>query len=125
MDWFAEKGFDTWCVDMEGYGRSDKSRDVSCDISNGADDHRGTGRHCAAERLLARQLVRSDRVEARVVLVDPHHARERAARVRQCALEVAKDGLRAGRAQAGGENPLAGPDHGHMLYLCSHARQYQ
>ena len=20
MDWFAERGFNTWCVDMEGYG---------------------------------------------------------------------------------------------------------
>jgi pimeloyl-ACP methyl ester carboxylesterase len=38
MDWFAEKGFDTWCVDMEGYGRSDKKRAVNCDIANGADD---------------------------------------------------------------------------------------
>jgi len=38
MDFFAEHGFDTWCVDMEGYGRSDKTRDISCDIANGADD---------------------------------------------------------------------------------------
>jgi pimeloyl-ACP methyl ester carboxylesterase len=38
MDWFAKRGFDTWCVDMEGYGRSTKSRDITCDISNGADD---------------------------------------------------------------------------------------
>ena len=38
MDWFAERGFDTWCVDMEGYGRSDKHRNVKCDIANGADD---------------------------------------------------------------------------------------
>lgn len=38
MDWFAARGFDTWCVDMEGYGRSDKYRDISCDIANGADD---------------------------------------------------------------------------------------
>jgi pimeloyl-ACP methyl ester carboxylesterase len=38
MDYFAELGFDCWCVDMEGYGRSDKSRDINCDISNGADD---------------------------------------------------------------------------------------
>jgi len=38
MDWFAAQGFDTWCVDMEGYGRSDKSRDITCDIANGADD---------------------------------------------------------------------------------------
>jgi pimeloyl-ACP methyl ester carboxylesterase len=38
MDWFAKRGFDTWCVDMEGYGRSDKHRDINCDMANGADD---------------------------------------------------------------------------------------
>jgi pimeloyl-ACP methyl ester carboxylesterase len=38
MAWFAQRGYDTWCVDMEGYGRSDKKRDINCDISNGADD---------------------------------------------------------------------------------------
>ena len=38
MDYFAGLGYDTWCVDMEGYGRSDKKRDINCDIANGADD---------------------------------------------------------------------------------------
>jgi pimeloyl-ACP methyl ester carboxylesterase len=38
MEWFAERGFDTWCMDHEGYGRSDKSRPINCDIENGADD---------------------------------------------------------------------------------------
>jgi pimeloyl-ACP methyl ester carboxylesterase len=38
MDWFAKRGFVCWCVDMEGYGRSDKKRDIYCDIANGADD---------------------------------------------------------------------------------------
>jgi pimeloyl-ACP methyl ester carboxylesterase len=38
MDFFAGQGFDTWCMDMEGYGRSDKKRDINCDIPNGADD---------------------------------------------------------------------------------------
>ena len=38
MDWFARRGFVCWTVDMEGYGRSDKHRDIYCDISNGADD---------------------------------------------------------------------------------------
>ena len=38
MDWFAERGFDTWCFDNEGYGRSDKSRAINFDVSNGADD---------------------------------------------------------------------------------------
>ena len=38
MDWFAQRGFECWCVDMEGYGRSSKHRDITCDIANGADD---------------------------------------------------------------------------------------
>jgi len=38
MDWFAKRGFACWSVDMEGYGRSDKSRDIACGIANGADD---------------------------------------------------------------------------------------
>jgi len=38
MEWFAARGFDTWCMDNEGDGRSDKSRPINCDIANGADD---------------------------------------------------------------------------------------
>jgi len=38
MDYFAGLGFDTWTMDNEGYGRSDKSRPINFDISNGADD---------------------------------------------------------------------------------------
>jgi pimeloyl-ACP methyl ester carboxylesterase len=38
MEWFAQRGFDTWCVDMEGYGRSDKHRDINFDLANGVDD---------------------------------------------------------------------------------------
>ena len=38
MDWFAKRGFACWSVDMEGYGRSSKARDITCDIANGADD---------------------------------------------------------------------------------------
>src|SRR5918999_2757380 len=38
MEWFAERGFDTWTMDNEGYGSSDKSRPINCDIPNGADD---------------------------------------------------------------------------------------
>jgi pimeloyl-ACP methyl ester carboxylesterase len=38
MDFFAQQGFDTWCFDMEGYGRSDKQRNINFDIANGADD---------------------------------------------------------------------------------------
>jgi pimeloyl-ACP methyl ester carboxylesterase len=38
MDWFARRGFVCWCVDLEGYGRSAKSRDIFYDNANGADD---------------------------------------------------------------------------------------
>jgi pimeloyl-ACP methyl ester carboxylesterase len=38
MDWFARRGFDCWCVDMEGYGRSDKTRNNNAPIAQGADD---------------------------------------------------------------------------------------
>jgi pimeloyl-ACP methyl ester carboxylesterase len=38
MERFARMGFDTWCFDCEGYGRSDKHRDINCDIATGADD---------------------------------------------------------------------------------------
>jgi pimeloyl-ACP methyl ester carboxylesterase len=38
MDWFATRGFDCWCVDMEGYGRSTKNRDNNAPIAQGADD---------------------------------------------------------------------------------------
>src|SRR5207249_3218684 len=38
MDWFARLGYDTWCVDCEGYGRSDKWRPVNADVACGADD---------------------------------------------------------------------------------------
>ncbi len=38
MDFFAAKGYDTWCIDNEGYGRSDKSRDINFGVENGAQD---------------------------------------------------------------------------------------
>jgi len=50
MDWFARRGFVCWCVDMEGYGRSDKSRDIFCDIANGADDLKAATDYIATTR---------------------------------------------------------------------------
>jgi pimeloyl-ACP methyl ester carboxylesterase len=38
MDWFAARGYDTWTMDNEGYGRSDKKRPINNDIANGAED---------------------------------------------------------------------------------------
>jgi len=49
MDWFARRGFDCWCVDMEGYGRSTKDRDNNAPIAMGADD-------CHAAALYIRKL---------------------------------------------------------------------
>ncbi len=45
MDWFARLGYDTWCLDCEGYGRSGKSRAVNADISCGADDLEAASAH--------------------------------------------------------------------------------
>ena len=50
MDWFAKRGFVCWCVDMEGYGRSAKHRDIYCDIANGADDLKAATDYIAATR---------------------------------------------------------------------------
>jgi len=49
MDWFARLGYDTWCVDCEGYGRSDKSRPVNADVSCGADDVAAASEYIAKE----------------------------------------------------------------------------
>ena len=38
MEWFGARGYDTWTMDNEGYGRSDKSRPINNDIANGAED---------------------------------------------------------------------------------------
>jgi pimeloyl-ACP methyl ester carboxylesterase len=38
MEYFARQGYDCWCADMEGYGRSTKDRDNNAPIAFGADD---------------------------------------------------------------------------------------
>ena len=50
MDWFARRGFVCWCVDMEGYGRSTKTRNIYCDISNGSDDLKAATDYIATTR---------------------------------------------------------------------------
>jgi pimeloyl-ACP methyl ester carboxylesterase len=50
MDWFARRGFATWCLDCEGYGRSDKHRDINCDIANGAADVAAAARYITETR---------------------------------------------------------------------------
>jgi len=57
MDWFAKRGFDTWCVDMEGYGRSTKDRDNNAPISYGADDCLAAAKYIAKVRGSRKLLV--------------------------------------------------------------------
>jgi pimeloyl-ACP methyl ester carboxylesterase len=38
MDYFARLGYDVWCFDCEGYGRSDETRDTKFYVADGADD---------------------------------------------------------------------------------------
>src|SRR5512146_362010 len=57
MDYFAVLGFDCWCVDMEGYGRSEKKRPINCDITNGADDQAAASDYIAKTRQCGPLLV--------------------------------------------------------------------
>ena len=50
MDWFAARGFDTWCVDMEGYGRSTKDRSHNSDIATGAADLEAAANYIRSQR---------------------------------------------------------------------------
>lgn len=38
MEVFSKLGYDTWCLDHEGYGRSDKSRPINFNVANGVED---------------------------------------------------------------------------------------
>lgn len=57
MDHFVALGYDTWCIDMEGYGRSDKHRPINCDIATGADDLLAAADHIRRTRGVERLLV--------------------------------------------------------------------
>jgi len=57
MDWFAQRGFNTWTVDNEGYGRSDKKRDINFDIPNGADDLKAATDYIMKTRGIGKFLV--------------------------------------------------------------------
>ena len=52
MEYFAGLGYDTWTMDNEGYGRSDKSRPINCDIPNGADDLAAAARYIGKKLLI-------------------------------------------------------------------------
>ena len=81
MDWFAERGFACWSVDMEGYGRSDKSRDIYCDIANGAADLEAATDYIMRTRRIDRFLVYGISSGAlRAALFVEHHP-ERVARL--------------------------------------------
>ena len=57
MDVFARQGYDCWCLDNEGYGRSGKSRDITFDIANGADDLEVAAEHIERTRGAGRLLM--------------------------------------------------------------------
>jgi pimeloyl-ACP methyl ester carboxylesterase len=50
MDYFAARGYDCWCVDMEGYGKSTKDRDHNSPIAYGADDCLAAAQYIEKER---------------------------------------------------------------------------
>jgi pimeloyl-ACP methyl ester carboxylesterase len=57
MDYFVQQGFDAWCFDTEGYGRSDKNRPINFDIANGADDVAAATEYIMKTRGVQRFLV--------------------------------------------------------------------
>jgi pimeloyl-ACP methyl ester carboxylesterase len=57
MEYFALRGYDTWCVDMEGYGRSTKSRDNNAPIAFGAEDCYAAASYIHGLRNLRRPLL--------------------------------------------------------------------
>ena len=56
MQYFASLGYDTWTMDNEGYGRSDKRRPQNNDISNGAAELEAGTRY-VMEKTGARKLL--------------------------------------------------------------------
>ncbi len=50
MEFFAGHGYDTWAVDMEGYGRSTKTRDNNAPIASGAEDCFAAGSYIQKQR---------------------------------------------------------------------------
>jgi len=50
MDFLARHGFDVWCFDCEGYGRSDKTRDTKFYIEDGSDDATAVAEYIRARR---------------------------------------------------------------------------
>ena len=57
MDFLAGHGFDVWCFDCEGYGRSDKSRDSKFFIADGADDAAAVADYIREQRDAQKLLV--------------------------------------------------------------------
>jgi pimeloyl-ACP methyl ester carboxylesterase len=85
MDYFAQLGFDTWCFDMEGYGRSDKARPINFDIANGADDVAAATDYIMKTRGITQFLVYGISSGAlRAALFAQHHPE----RIRRLALDA-------------------------------------
>ena len=81
MDYFVGKGFDAWCVDMEGYGRSGKTRDVNCDIMNGVDDLVAATDYMAKARGIRNIMLYGNSVGAIRAALFTHRCPERVARL--------------------------------------------
>jgi pimeloyl-ACP methyl ester carboxylesterase len=57
MEYFAQRGYDTWCIDVEGYGRSTKTRDNNAPIAFGAEDCHAAASYIEKLRGAARPLL--------------------------------------------------------------------
>ena len=89
MDWFARRGFDTWCMDNEGYGRSDKKRNINFDIANGADDIAAATEYILSETRRGQLLIygiSSGALKA-ALFAERHPERVEAARARRVRMD--------------------------------------
>ncbi len=57
MDFLTQRGFDVWCFDCEGHGRSDRARDSKFFIADGADDASAVADYMQERRGNTRLLV--------------------------------------------------------------------
>src|SRR6201999_4358399 len=75
------RGFDTWCVDNEGYGRSSKHRAINFDIANGALDLEAASRYVLDKSGAKRLMVYGISSGALKAALFAQHHPERVARL--------------------------------------------
>ena len=91
MDWFSRLGYDNWCFDCEGYGKSDKKRNINADVATGADDIAAVMEYMGAQGVQKAMLYGSSSGALRAGMYAQRHP-ERVARIALDALTYTGEG---------------------------------